>query len=228
MDGFYVLIFLGLVAALVSYVKRTNQNKKILSFQIKTSVEYSDSLYETKKHPPSKSKLKMCERLGLTVTSDMGNRDVHFLIEEALKDPKIKRIYDEYQDEQNARIEKEDREEYGEKLYEEKIKWEKMCGSENHYSLIFKRGKSIISDIVEFERVWIDGDKKKFVKIGLLLPKRYKSKLDGDHLEWEKEVEIKPSQILFLEKTEGTVDMFDVQRYDCLLNELKSKELELT
>ena len=196
--------------------------------QIEVSAVYHNQPDPTKKYPPSKSKLKICERLGLKVIPDMGNCDVHFLIEKALENPETKKIYDQYQKEQDAKIEKEEREEYGDELYEEMTKWEKICVPGKHYGLIFQRGKNTISDVVEFEEVLVEGKSKLFLKVGLLLPKRYKNKSEGDHIEWEKEVKIKPSQILFMEEFHESIDIFDVQRYDSLVEKLTSKAASLT
>ena len=107
------------------------------------------------------------------------------------------------------------------------IKWEKFSDSGKQYSIIFQRGKSTISDVAEFEEVLVEGKKKLFLKIGLTLPKLYKNKSEGDHLEWEKEVRIRPSQILFIKELQDTIDIFDVQRYDLVVDTLKSKAASL-
>jgi hypothetical protein len=92
-----------LIAALIiGIIIYSKFKEKDPSLQIKTSLESHNFPEQTKKqYPPSKSKLKICERLGLRVTTDMGHRDVNCLIEEALENSETKKIYDQYQKEQN-------------------------------------------------------------------------------------------------------------------------------
>jgi len=212
----------------IGFILYSKYKEKPSAVQIKNSAVYQDPPRDAKKYPPSKSKLKLCERLGLKVTPDMDIRAVNSLIEKSLEHPETKKIYDQYQKEQRSEVEKEEREEFGDELYEEMAKWEKFCSSGKHYGLIFKRGGKIISDVVEFEEVLVEGKKKLFLKVGLLLPKRYRSKTMGDHLEWEKETKIRPSQILFLEEIQEPIDIYDVQSYDSHVESLTSKAAALT
>jgi len=89
-----------------------------------------------------------------------------------------------------------------------------------------KRGGKIQSDVAEFETAEIVGESKYSIQLSVLLPKLYKDSDTGDYLEWEKEVILKPSQVLRIEPLSESIDMHDVETYkatkarsDALANE---------
>lgn len=143
----------------------------------------------------------------------MSREDVSWLLETSLQQEKYKKIYDEIQKEREADFEKEDRATYGDDLYEELKKWEQYCDQYKQYILIFKRGGKIQSDIAEFETADIIGDSKFSIQLGIILPKLHKDKDTGDFLEWEKEVTLKPNQILKIELLTESIDLYDIEAY---------------
>ena len=167
---------------------------------------------------PSRSKVELCKQLGLEISNEMNQDDVLKLISEALKQPRYKEIYEEIQRQKFAEIEKEEREIYGDVIYDELKKWEKLCDPYKQYILVFKRGSTIHADIVEFETADIIGENKYSILLGILLPKVHKDR-DGDYIEWEKAVNLKLDQIIKLEKLIESIDLFDIEKF----NEIKTK-----
>ena len=95
----------------------------------KSNKHLNESLNSKVEQPfkrPSKKQLEESELLGITVNPNMSSREVWQLVEAAKKDPKTKKIYEEYVARQNAIFEAEDREEYGDAVVDELKKWEKL------------------------------------------------------------------------------------------------------
>lgn len=168
--------------------------------------------------PPSKKQFDLCEQLGLEVKPKMSREDVAKLLEVSLQQEKYKKIFNEIQKEREDECEEEDRAMYGDDLYDELKKWEQYCDPYKQYILLFKRGGKIQADVVEFETAEIIGEKKYSIQLGILLPKLHKDR-DGDYIEWEKEITLKPSQVLKIEQLMESIDMFDIETY----KEIKTK-----
>lgn len=173
--------------------------------------------------PPTKTQIEVCERLGLNVKPDMSSHDVWQLVEDAKQKPEIKKLYDAYVAEQNAFLEAEDRDVYGDAIVDELKKWEKVCDG-NQYITVFKKGRTLSSDILEFEFANIEGEQKHYVKIEGLRPKIYKPRDESPYIEWEREISFRSEQILELIKLPKKIDMFDIDEYERTL--LKAKEVE--
>lgn len=175
---------------------------------------------------PTKKQLEECKRLGLAVKPNMSSREVWQLVEDAKKDPKIKKLHDEYIAEQNAIFEAADREEYGDAIVDELKKWGKVCTVGVHHIVVFKKGKTLDADILEFERANIEGENKYYVKIEGLRPKIYKPRGESPYIEWEIEITFYPQQIIELITLSQPIDMFDINGYEEALqkaNEIKEK-----
>jgi hypothetical protein len=181
---------------------------------------------KTPKKPPSRSQIELCARLGIEITPKMGQEDISKLLSESLQKEKYKKIYDEIQRERDEQFEKEEREEYGDEIVDELKKWEKYCDVYKQYYLIFKRGGKVQSDIAELESAEIMGEKKYYIQLGILLPKLHKDKDTGDYLEWEKEVTLKPEQILKIEELKEPIDMFDLGAYETAKKKCESMATE--
>jgi hypothetical protein len=175
---------------------------------------------------PSKKQLEESDLLGIVVNPNMSSREVWQLVEAAKKDPKTKKIYEEYIARQNAIFEAEDKEEYGDAIVDEQKKWEKLCLVGVHHIVIFKKGKTLDADIIEFERASIEGDTKFYVKIEGLRPKIYKPRSESAYIEWEKEISFRPNQILEVVTLPAPIDMFAINDYELVkerANQLKEK-----
>lgn len=131
----------------------------------------------------------------------------------SLRQDKYKRIYEEIQREKEAESEKEERAMYGDDLYDDQKRWERYCGSDQQYLLVFKRGGKIQSDVVEFASADMIGEKKFSLQLGVLLPKRHKDNDSGDWVEWEKDIILKPGHVLKIEALSKPIEIFDVERY---------------
>jgi len=172
--------------------------------------------------PPSKSQIEECERLGLKIKPKMSSHDVLTMINESKKIPKYKKIDEEYRKKQRIIELKDLEDEYGSELVKELDKWESK--TINQHIIIYKKGKTITSDIIEFDSVEIEDSGKPYVEVSILRPKIYKPKNDSHYIEWEKEVSLKSNQILFCSELKKEIDMFDLDRFDKELT--KTKQLE--
>ena len=167
---------------------------------------------------PSRTQRQICERLGVPIPADMDSRSVHALIQEAVRDPQKKALFDAYERERAAEAEREEREELGDELFEIVKPWEALSDAGGQYLARFKRGKTEHVDVVEFDPLDLDPSRARSpVKVCLLLPKRRTERDTDAYLEWEREVALTPEQILSLEKLPQEIDMFDIAAYEAVL-----------
>uniref|UniRef100_C6DYV1 Uncharacterized protein n=1 Tax=Geobacter sp. (strain M21) TaxID=443144 RepID=C6DYV1_GEOSM len=169
------------------------------------------------KHP-SKAQLEECERLGLIVRPGMTSRDVWQMMRDAKEDPRIKALDDAYHAQQRAIQEAEDREEYGDVVVDIYKKMEALCRVGVHHLVVFKKGKKVDADVLEFERANIEDDIEKniHVKIEGLRPKIYKPRgaYESPYIDWNKEIVFKSDQILEVETLPTPIDMFDLDQFE--------------
>ena len=161
---------------------------------------------------PGRSQIELCKRLGLEITPKMNRGDVSKLLSVSLKQDKYKKIYDEIQRERDKVFEKEDREIYGDKIVDELKKWEQYRDPYKQYFLIFKRGGKVQYEIAEIESAEITGESKYLIKLGILIPKIHKEDF-GDYIEWEREITLKPNQVLKIEELAEPIDNSDLETY---------------
>lgn len=184
--------------------------------------------------PPSKKQVEECEAIGLIIKPKMSSHDVWEMLNEARDNPKYKTRFEEYHAKQQAsyyaELKEECSEEFNEKFAEELVadlkKWEKCSISAQQSLIIYKKGKTITADVVEFDRVDIDDSSKPYVKIEILRPKICKPRDESPYLEWGKEVALKPKQILFCRKLKEDIDISDIDGYERILKkaeEIKAK-----
>lgn len=212
-------------------VKRTTKENFMFSFISKLfkqkttepgkSVEFVKTTGTLK--PPSKNQLEECERIGLEVKPNMTSRDVWQLVQDAIQKPEIKKLYDAYISEQNAILEADDRDEYGDALIDKLNKWKKGCDGKQ-YLVVFKKGKTLDSDVLEFECANIVDDQKPYITIEGLRPRIYRPRDESPYIEWEKEISFRTTQILEIKKLPQSIDMFDIEAYEKML--LHAKEME--
>jgi hypothetical protein len=179
---------------------------------------------------PGKKQLEECERYGLTINPNMNSHEVWQFIENAKKDPQIKKIHDDYIAAQNAIYETVDREEYGDAIVDEQKKYTNLCLVGVHHIVVFKKGKTLGADIIEFESVNIEGDNKHYVKVDGLRPKIYKPRGESPYIEWEKEISFRPNQILEIITLPEPIDMFELKDYQKALDraeKLKEKYVKI-
>lgn len=152
--------------------------------------------------PATPEQMTLCERVGIPFQANATRGQVDELIAKAKSNRKFQaafqRLEDEKQREHQEQYDREMREQYGDELMNEFYKWEKIENdSRNQFLIVFKRGKSVVVEIAEFNSgpEIIDG-KKPYVSISLLTP--IKETIDkGEYsLTWEKEVQIRSENIL--------------------------------
>ncbi|MDA3902453.1 MAG: hypothetical protein PF441_03265 [Desulfuromusa sp.] len=176
-----------------------------------------------KQYPPSRSQYSDCKLLGLTIEPGMGYYYVKQMIEEALQKPQLKTIMDTNIAKRNAIYEQEEREEYGDALVDELKKWEKICDIDGQYLVIYKKGKTLSSDIVQFDGAQIETTTKKpYVKIEASLPKVFRGN-GAPYIDWDKDTTFRPKQILEVKKLKKPIND-NVELYDQIL--AKAKKLE--
>lgn len=190
-------------------------NKGISSGELQAKIKDAKA-----KLPPYKSQIELCNRIGLVLLPSMTRADVDDLIVKAKKDPKYVPKFAELDREkqlENQRaaleVEEEDRRIYGDELVDLFRKWEAITDSGVQHILVFRKGKSIVVDVVEFDSIEIDDTKKPFVKLNILRPRIRKERDSGQYLEWDKEVAVNAQKVLHVQRLATEVDMFDVSEY---------------
>ncbi|MCB1697036.1 MAG: hypothetical protein KDI34_12470 [Halioglobus sp.] len=147
----------------------------------------------------------------------MSNRDVYLTIQKAIEKPRFKALYDELERERADTAAEAERAELGQELYGAIEKWRKLCDPNRHYAVVFRQGKTIKWDVLEFEEVSSDDSRVASIRVQVLAPKRRKERDTGEYLEWEKEIKLKPENILEVQALPKPVDMYDVATYEKLL-----------
>jgi hypothetical protein len=181
---------------------------------------------------PSKRQVEECEAIGLIINPQMSSHDVWEMYNDAKVNPKYRAKYEAYEKKQKALYYEELKEEYGEehgekfagKLVAELEKWEKLSVDMPHSLIIYKKGKTVTADVVELDSVDIEDASKPYVKLEILRPKRCKPRDESPYLEWEKEVSLKPQQVLLYRRLKERIDISDVDGYDRILK--KAEELK--
>jgi hypothetical protein len=184
---------------------------------------------QTFKHP-SKAQLEECERLGLVIKPGMSSRDVWQMVRDAKEDPRIKALDDAYHAQQMAIQEAEDREEYGDVVVDNYKRMEALCRVGVHHLVVFKKGKQVDADVLEFERASIEDENEKriYVAVEGLRPKIYKHRGESPYIDWNKEIVLKSEQILEVETLPKPIDMFELGDFEKALDradQLKQKFL---
>lgn len=102
--------------------------------------------------------------------------------------------------------EKKQIEEYGPELFQELQKWEPLCGTFQHFKILFKKEEDTISDIVMLEKVSVENET---VKLHVWFPKILKNK-SKKIIEWVTKELIDPSLVISCEPLSGNISIFDV------------------
>ena len=181
------------------------------------------------KHP-SKAQGKRCEWLGLEIKPGMSSRDVWLMVNEAMKDPRIKALDDAYLEQQWAIQEAENRAEYGDVVVDNYKRMQALCRAGVHHIVVFKKGKKVDADVLEFEGVSIDENKKGVnVTVEGYRPKIHKPRGESPRIDWNKEIVISSDQILEIETLPTGIDLFDLNGFEKAqerANQLKQKYLQ--
>ena len=181
------------------------------------------------KHP-STAQVEKCEWLGLEIKPGMNSRDVWLMVDEAKKDPRIKALDDAYLEQQWATQEAEDREEYGDVHVDDYKRMQALCRAGVQHIVVFKKGKKVEADVLEFESVSIDKNEKRInVTVEGYRPKISKPRGESPRIDWNKEIEISYDQILEIETLATGIDQFGLAGFEKAqerANQLKQKYLQ--
>lgn len=179
---------------------------------------------------PSTAQVKKCEWLGLEIKPGMTSREVWLMVKEAKKDPRIKALDDAYLEQQWATQEAEDREEYGDVVVDNFKKMQALCRAGVHHVVVFKKGRKVEAEVLEFESVSMDEDEKGcIVTVEGYRPKIQKPRGEAPRLDWNKEIEIRYDQILEIETLPTGIDQSDLAGFEKAqerANQLKRKYLQ--
>ena len=179
---------------------------------------------------PSKAPMKKCEWLGLEIKPGMSGHDVGLMVIEAKKDPRIKALDDEYLAQQWAAQEAEDREEYGDVVVDNFKRMQALCRAGVHHIVVFRKGKKVDADVLEFESVSLDEKEKRgIVTVEGYRPKIHKPRGESPRIDWNKEIDIRFDQILEIETLPTGIDQFDLAGFEKAqerANQLKQKYLQ--
>ena len=157
------------------------------------------------KQPPTPEQAELCVKVGIQLPSGTNRGQAEMIIANAKSNPtyaaKFQQLEEEQQKESDAEEDREQREKYGDKLIEEFYRWDGIANERNdQHVMIFRRGKSIVVEVVEFDTVEIVDATKPYIKLSVLLPA--KEKIDQNYyaFSWENEMEIKATNVLHLQK----------------------------
>ena len=178
---------------------------------------------------PSKAQVQRCEWLGLEIKPGMSGHDIWLMVNDALRDPKIKARDDEYLARQWALQETEDRKEYGDAAVDNYKKMQAICQAGVHHIVIYTTGKTVAADVLELESVSIDkGKTGGIVTVEACRPKIRKSMGKAPRIEWNKEIAIRFDQILELDTLPAGIDPLDLDGFEkarARAEQLKGKHL---
>lgn len=125
----------------------------------------------------------------------------------------------------------EDIDRYGQKLVEEFERWEKLADDIGPYVVIFRSGKSLKVDVVEFDGCEIEEKArgKSRVVLDCLFPKRFRE--DGEKwLEWEKERQLVASKIEFVSLLEDSFprcSIEEIETYESVVADFERRAEQL-
>ncbi len=147
------------------------------------------------------------------------------LIEKAVKEEKRAAV------EAGQEMRLEDIERYGLPAVEEFERWEPVADEVGPYVIIYRSGKSLKVEVVEFEGAEIEQKArgKSRVALDCLFPKRFRE--DGETwLEWEKEKRLiasKVEYVVLLEKVWSGTYIDNIEEYESLIADIESRASDL-
>ena len=157
------------------------------------------------KQPPTSDQVELCDKVGLPLPSGTTRGQAETIISEAKNNPKYAskfwQLDEELQKESAAEEDREQREKYGDKLMEDFYRWEEISSEcYDQYVLVFRRGKNIVVEVVEFDSAEIIDGAKPYINLSARVPEKEKLDRNCYVFSWEKEVEIRAGNILHIQK----------------------------
>ena len=150
--------------------------------------------------PPTQRQLNYAKILGLTVSPTMSKDDVSKIISKAeAKNPKAKRQREHINRKRQEKADAQWADECGPELLEAERKWQTFSEGEGYILAAYVKGKNTIVDVLRVIDAYIEGAKKKTLKLYVAAPKLRKDKYIGNYLEWERDFELPIDKLLYHE-----------------------------
>jgi hypothetical protein len=150
--------------------------------------------------PPSERQLNYARKLGIAVTSRMSKADVSDAISIAeQKNPNARLQREHINRKQAARAEEKWASECGPELLGTKEQWSRFGEQGGFILAIYRRGENTIVDVLQVNDAFIDGARKKKLKLCVASPKVIKDRDIGDYLGWERDFELDVDKLLYYE-----------------------------
>lgn len=174
---------------------------------------------------PTKKQLGFARKLGIDVSSSMSKEDVGLAIENGINEnPTLKKELEERDEARRLERQRADElqriEECGPELIAAEAQWEEFLDKIGFMLAIYQRGKKIIVDVLLVYEVFIDGKRKKKLKLGVASPTAHKVKVPGilwDEtnvlLLWDREFVLALEKLLYYEPLRAKFDEADVWDY---------------
>lgn len=207
---------------------------KSLGVQIPKRATVAEASSIIRSAKPTWQQRQFFERAGLPFPSGSSRDVVGAKIAKLERDPSIaKRIQAAIEDEKKANesaeqeMRLEDIESYGLKAVEEFERWEPIADEVGPYVIIYRSGKSLKVEVVEFEGAEIEAKArgKSRVVLDCLFPKRFRE--DGEKwLEWEKEKRLVAGKIEYvglLDKVWKGSYIDDIDQYESLIADFSNR-----
>lgn len=156
-------------------------------------------LFKSKpKDLPTERQLNYARKLGIVITPRMSKSDVSKAIDAAeRKNPKVKRQREQINRNQAEKDQAQWEKGCGPELLAAEEQWLSFADSTRFMLAVYIRGKNRIVDVLEVNDAYIDGKKKKKLKLCVAAPKVVKDQYIGDSLAWEREFELPIENLLF-------------------------------
>ena len=187
---------------------------------------------------PTWDQKQFYERAGLAFPDSASREAIKKEIKQLMRDSGIsKKVQDSILAEEKADVaaeqemRQEDIERYGLEVVEDFERWEKLADDIGPYVVIYRSGKSLKVEVVEFDGAEIEEKArgKSRVVLECLFPKRIRE--DGEKwLEWEKEKQLIAGKIEYiglLEKVWGRCNIEEIDEYESLKSDFERRAEQL-
>jgi len=172
--------------------------------------------------PATTEQVELCDKVGIPLPSGTTLGQAETLITNARSNSTYVARFKQFEEELAKQVTEEDnrelREEYGDKLTEEFYRWNGIANESNdHHLIVFQRGKSIVVEVVEFDEAEIIDAKTPYVQLSVRVPEKEKLGQGYYVFWWQKNLEIKASNILHVQKLKESFS-------DCFIEDGRDSE----
>lgn len=218
--------------------KAQREEAELLGIGLPRNATFREATKIIRDSKPTWEQKQFFKRAGLIFPSYVPRDEVAEKIRQLSRDSKIANkvqaaIENELRESIAAEQEmrQEDIERYGIELVEEFERWEKLADAIGPYVVIYRSGKSLKVEVVEFDGAEIEEKPrgKSRVVLESLFPKRVRE--DGEKwLEWEKERRLVAGKIEYiglLEKVWGRCNIEEVDEYEAVKSDFQCRAEQL-